>query len=133
MKNYGMPFKNAAIDKLSGKFGNEEPKKNPKVDKMTDFDVRSRATKIKYGDDIMGPSVANMNYNKSWEAKEILRKDLDINRRNTNDTNVNINSQGTKTVVQKVGTDKGYATRVKVTDSAGKTYYKEKVTPYKYK
>jgi hypothetical protein len=26
MKNYGMPFKNAAIDKLGSKFGNGEPK-----------------------------------------------------------------------------------------------------------
>lgn len=26
MKDYGMPFKNTAIDKMSGKFGNDEPK-----------------------------------------------------------------------------------------------------------
>jgi hypothetical protein len=26
MKDYNMPFKNTAIDKMSGKFGNEEPK-----------------------------------------------------------------------------------------------------------
>ncbi len=133
MKDYNMPFKNAAIDKMSGKFGNEEPKKNPKVDKMGDFEVRHRASVMKYEDKFGSPMGVGKSSPRTWEDKEILRKDLDINRRNTDKTNVNINSQGTKTVVQKVGTNKGYATRVKVTDNMGNTYYKEKVTPYKYK
>ena len=63
MKNYGMPFKNTAIDKMSGKFSTGEPepkmrvqttkevtvkpKKKGPVAKMGEIETRFRATMIK--------------------------------------------------------------------------------------
>lgn len=104
-------------------------KKSSKVAKMSDSEVRFAASRMKYGEPIMGFNTKQ----RTFEENEILKKDLDINRRNTNSTNVNVNRQGTKTVVNKQGTPEGLKKRVKVTRADGTTYYKESTTPYKYK
>ena len=70
MKNYGMPFNNTAIDKMSGKFGNGDPepkmrvqttkevtvkpKKQGPVAKMGEREIRTRATMIKASEALFG-------------------------------------------------------------------------------
>ena len=72
MKNYGMPFKNTAIDKMSGKFSNGEPepkmrvqttkevtvsnkpKKKGPVAKMGERETRFRATMMKAAETVFG-------------------------------------------------------------------------------
>jgi hypothetical protein len=70
MKDYNMPFNNAAIDKMSGKFGNGDPepkmrvqttkevtvkpKKKGPVAKMGELETRTRATMIKAAETLFG-------------------------------------------------------------------------------
>lgn len=42
MKDYGMPFKNAAIDKMSGKFGNGEPEPKMRVQTVKPVVVKNQ-------------------------------------------------------------------------------------------
>ena len=90
MKNYGMPFKNTAIDKMSGKFANGEPepkmrvqttkevtvkpKKKGPVAKMGEMETRFRASMIKLSEDVFGFSKAQ----RTPHMQRILNKDAAI-------------------------------------------------------
>ena len=92
MKNYGMPFKNTAIDKMSGKFSNGEPGPEPKmrvqttkavtvkpkkkgpVAKMGELETRTRATMIKAAETVFGFGPED----RTPHMQRILNKDASI-------------------------------------------------------
>lgn len=90
MKNYGMPFNNTAIDKMSGKFGKGEPepkmrvqttkevtvkpKKKGPVAKMGELETRFRASMIKLGEAAFGFTKED----RTPHQQRILNKDAAI-------------------------------------------------------
>jgi len=108
-------------------------KKSKEVASMSPSDVRVRASQLKLNNKNFGLGRTEPKESRTYEDKEVLRRDLDINRRNTNTSSTARNAKGTTTTVNKKGTPSGYRTQTKVTKSDGTTYYKEKKAPYKYK
>jgi len=53
MKNYGMPFKNSAIDKMSGKFGKDNP-----TNQNVDFKANAQK-RIEERNDVRNPMAWN--------------------------------------------------------------------------
>jgi hypothetical protein len=108
-------------------------KKSKEVASMGTGTVRLRAAQLKLNNTDFGGGRTEPKESRTYEDKEVLRRDLDINRRNTNTSSTARNAKGTTTTVNKKGTPSGYRTQTKVTKSDGTTYYKEKKAPYKYK
>jgi hypothetical protein len=85
MKNYGMPFKNAAIDKMSGKFGKDKP-----THQNVDFKANAQK-RIEERSDVRNPMA--WNYETDY---------------NSGDTKISSLKNPSKTYFDNVISDRGY-------------------------
>lgn len=127
MKSKGMAMK------AKGTINGVQQKKSKEVAAMSPAEVRLESYRLKQGANGVGFGPTLPKESRSFKDKEVLRRDMDLYRKNTDESSTVQNSKGTVTTVNKKGMPSGYKTQTKVVKNDGTTYYKEKKAPYKYK